>query len=161
MTMANFKSWDPSGNRSDMRIRFTHTTNGLTRHHKWRPNRRWANTTNKHFTETHNLKNFHSCQMFVLVLRKVVLHQHSHLLSPALKQRVHRDDTAPEGTTRTNALLVLNKKNTRIASASLSPRITNAPRCESSIRLLCRSHQAHRHRNQLVSRTWPTTKNTR
>ena len=36
--------------------------------------------------------------------------QHSHLLSPALKQRVHRDDTAPEGTTRTNALLVLNKK---------------------------------------------------
>ena len=160
MTMANFKSKDPSRNRSHMRVRFTHTTNGLTRHHKWRPNRRWANTTNKNPIETHNLKMFILVKCSSLCCARWFFTQHSHMLSPALKQRVHRDDTAPEGTTRTNALLVLNKKNTRVASGSLTPRITNA-RCESSTRLLCRSHQAHRHRNHLVSTTWPTTKNTR
>ena len=162
MTMANFKSRDPSGNRSDMRIRFTHTTNGLTRHHKWRPNRRWANTTNKNSTETHKLKFFILIKCFVLVLRKVVLHPTFPTCCRLLCNNVFIGTTPlPEGTTRTNALLVLNKKNTRIAPASLTPRITNAHRCESSIRLLCRSHQAHRHRNHLVSRTWPTTKNTR
>ena len=129
------------------------TTNGAQ-------NRRWASTINQNATETHNLKIFILVKCSSLCCARWFFTQHSHMLSPALKQRVHRDDTASEGTTRTNALLVLNKKNTRVASGSLTPRITNAPRCESSTRLLCRSHQAHRHRNQLVSRTWPTTKNT-
>ena len=110
MTMTNFKSWDPSRNRSDMRIRFTRTTNGLTRNHKWRPNRRWASTTNKHATETHNLKLVVLVKCSSLCCARWFFTQHSHMLSPAPKQRVHRDDTASEGTTRTNALLVLNKK---------------------------------------------------
>ena len=110
MTMTNFKSKDPSGNRSDMRIRFTHTTNGLTRHHKWRPNRRWASTTKKNATETPNLKFFILVKCSSLCCAKWFFTQHSHMLSPPLKQRVHRDDTASEGTTRTNALLVLSNK---------------------------------------------------
>ena len=120
------------------------TTNGAQ-------NRRWASTRNKNATETHNLKILILVKCSSLCCAKWFFTQHSHMPSPALKQRVHRHDTASKGTTRTNALLVLNKKNTRIASASLTPRITNAHRYESSTRLLCRSHQAHRHRNQLVS----------
>ena len=79
------------------------TTNGAQ-------NRRWASTINKHFTETHNLKILILVKCSSLCCAKWFFTQHSHMPSPALKQRVHRDDTASEGTTRTNALLVLNKK---------------------------------------------------
>ena len=82
------------------------TTNGAQ-------NRRWANTTNKNATKTHHLKIFILVKCSSLCCAKWFFTSHSHMLSPALKQRVHRDDTASEGTTRTNALLVLNKKKIR------------------------------------------------
>ena len=157
MTMAKFKSWDPSRNRSDMRIRFTHTTNGLTRHHKWRPNRRWASTTNKNATETHNLKIVVLVKCSSLCCARWFFTQHSHMLSPAPKQRVHRDDAASDGN-NTNPNYThssFSTKKERETRASLAPRICKRTQMRIIIPLAHASHQAHV--IELVSRTWPTT----
>ena len=68
--------------------------------------------TNKTSTATRNLNIFIlvNCWSLCCARCSSCLHPYSHTLSPALKRRVHKDDTASEGTTRTNALPFLKKR---------------------------------------------------